>query len=121
MEVDDSDENVTPLSKLGRFLQGKSNPGGVFHCCLIAGYQTYTYCKSSNFHVGKYRVEIIRVGKFSWLITPTRISHQRNFTYTEYNPACVYLRDCGLRMNTREKPTVLEVFIRIGMERWEKF
>ena len=61
------------------------------------------YRKSSNFRVGKYRVEIICVGKFSWLITPTKISHQRNFTYTEYNPARVRLRDSGLRMNTREK------------------
>ena len=53
--------------------------------------------------MGKYRIEILHVGKFSWLITPTKISHQRNFTYTEYNPARVCLRDCGLRINTREK------------------
>ena len=58
------------------------------------------YHEPKNFHVGKYRVEIICVGKFSWLISPAKISHRRNFT--QYDPARVRLRDWCLRMNTRE-------------------
>ena len=58
----------------------------------------------------KYCVKVIRVGIFSWLITLTKISHQRNFTYTKYNPARVRLRDCGLRMNTHEKAYCTRVY-----------